>query len=238
MSFGVSVGDFITVGSLIVKLIDTLRNTRSDYQELIRELERHVQSWCNHRPCFSAQHHFPPSRGANFVYSVNQALNQLDKLKGHGDQAIAIDQIKCTALTCREPIEQFLAKIQKYEKSLGLGKSVNRISDAGRKIQYALGKRDEANRLRHYLSLHFGAINTLMLQNSLERLNVASEENRETIDEIQGCSRELKEVKGNAEAQVLAIRENKSMIEKLSRMVNGEIAAPLKTLSQTVAKVW
>lgn len=44
MSFGFSVGDFIAVGTLIVKLIDTLRNTRSDYQELIRELERYVQS--------------------------------------------------------------------------------------------------------------------------------------------------------------------------------------------------
>ena len=43
MSFGFSVGDFIAVGSLIVKLINTLRNTQSEYQELIRELERYVQ---------------------------------------------------------------------------------------------------------------------------------------------------------------------------------------------------
>ena len=172
------------------------------------------------------------------MYSVNQALNQLDKLKGHGDQAIAIDQIKCAALTCREPIEQFLTKIQKYEKSLGLGKSGNKIRDVGRKVQYALEKKEEANRLRHYLNLHIGTINALMLQISLVRLDVASEESRDTKDRIQSCSRQLKEVKGNAEAQVLAVRENKSIIYKLLKMVNGEVVAPLKTLSQTVAKVW
>ena len=44
MSFGFSVGDFIAVGSLIAKCIDVLRNTQSEYQELIRELERYVQS--------------------------------------------------------------------------------------------------------------------------------------------------------------------------------------------------
>ena len=44
MSFGFSVGDFVTVGTLIAKCIDVLRNTPSEYQELIRELERYVQS--------------------------------------------------------------------------------------------------------------------------------------------------------------------------------------------------
>lgn len=41
MSFGVSVGDFLAVGGLIVKIVDALRGTRSEYQELIRELERY-----------------------------------------------------------------------------------------------------------------------------------------------------------------------------------------------------
>ena len=179
------------------------------------------------------------------MYSLNRALSQVDKLKGRGDQAIAIDQIKYAALTCRSPIEQFLAKIQKYEKSLGLGKSVNKIIDAGRKVQYAGEKKDEANKLRRYLNLHIGTINMLMLQHGLERLDIASEQSEqnrrdqeEIKDRIESCSRELKEVKGNVEAQVLAVRENKSIIYKLFRMVSGEIAAPLKTLSQTVAKVW
>ena len=171
------------------------------------------------------------------MYSLNRALKQVDKLKSHGDQADAIDEIKCAALTCRYPIEQFLFKIQKYEKSLGLGKSVNKFKEVGRKVQYAFERKDEANRLRHYLNLHMGIINTLMLQNSLERLDVASGQSRETKDRIESYSRELKEVDGNVEAQILAVRENNSVIYKLFGMVSGEIAAPLKTLSQTMAKV-
>lgn len=166
----------------------------------------------------------------------------MDKLKGRGDQAVAVDLIKCTALTCRYPLEEFLAKIQKYEKSLGLGGSGGKIKDAGRKIQYAFGKKDEANTLRNYLNVHIGTINMLLVRSGLEMLDVASEQrdkNQEELrDRIEGSSRELTEVRGNVEAQALAIRENNSIIQKLFCMVSGEIAAPLKSLSQTVAKVW
>ena len=44
MSFGFSVSDFLAVGGLIVKIVDILRGTRSQYQELIRELEKYAQS--------------------------------------------------------------------------------------------------------------------------------------------------------------------------------------------------
>ena len=105
-----------------------------------------------------------------------------------------------------------------------------------------MGKKNEADRLRHYLNVHIGTINMLMLQHGLEKLDVASEQsekNQEDIkDGFERCSRELKEVKSNIEAQTLAVRENKSIIQKLFWMVSSEIAAPLKALSQTVAKVW
>ena len=41
MSFGFSVGDFVIVGKLIAKIVEALRGSRSQYQELIRELERY-----------------------------------------------------------------------------------------------------------------------------------------------------------------------------------------------------
>ena len=44
MSFGFSVGDFFAVGSLIVKIVEILRGSRSEYQELIRELEKYARS--------------------------------------------------------------------------------------------------------------------------------------------------------------------------------------------------
>lgn len=166
----------------------------------------------------------------------------MDTLKGDGDQAIAVEQIKYAALTCRYQLEEFLSKIRRYEKSLGLGQSIGRIKDAGRKVQYAFGKQEEANTLRNYLNIHIGTINMLLVRQGLEMLDVASERSDKNQDElrdrIEGSSRELREVRGNVEAQALAVRENNSIIQKLFWMVSGEIAAPLKSLSQTVAKVW
>lgn len=40
MSFGFAVGDFIEVGKLLYNIIDALRGAKSEYQELVRELER------------------------------------------------------------------------------------------------------------------------------------------------------------------------------------------------------
>ena len=45
-------------------------------------------------------------------------------------------------------------------------------------------------------------------------------------------------MRGNTEAQALAVKENTSMLRKLFWMVSGEIAVPLRSLSQAVAKVW
>ena len=166
----------------------------------------------------------------------------MDKLKGRSDQAIAVDQIKCAALTCRYPLEAFLAKIEKYEESLGLEKSVGKIKDASRKVQYALGKKDEAGKLRSYLNIHIGTINMLLVRQGLEMLEVASEQTRKNQEElrdgIEASSKELREMRGNAEAQAFAVRENTSLIQKLFWMVSGEVAAPLKSMIQTVAKVW
>ena len=42
MSFGFAIGDFIAVGRLTVDIVNSLRASKSDYQELIRELERYA----------------------------------------------------------------------------------------------------------------------------------------------------------------------------------------------------
>ena len=176
------------------------------------------------------------------IRSLGRALTHVDKLKGRGDQAVAVDQIKCAALTCRYPLEEFLIKIQRYKRSLGLEKSTKRIRDIGKKIQYRFRKMDKADRLRNYLNIHIGTINMLLIRQGLELLDLSSEQiyknHQELRDGIKDSSRDLREVRGNVEAQTLAFKENNSLIQKLFWMVSGEIAAPLKSLGQTVAKVW
>lgn len=171
------------------------------------------------------------------------ALEHVDKLNGPPSQALAIDQIKCSALTCRYPLEDFLNKIRKFEKSLGLRQSNNKLKDAGRKAQWAfgLGKRDEVNRLRSYLAIHIDIINMQLIQQGLERLELASMERHTDHEALKCCmeesARELKDVRGDVEAQSFAIRQAVSMIQNLLGIVSGKIISPLEALTGAVSKV-
>lgn len=117
-----------------------------------------------------------------------------------------------------------------------MGSSTGKVKDAGKKLQYAFGKRDEANKLRKHLSIYTGIINMLLTERVLELPAVASEQTNKNQEELrnmmEGSSRELGEVKGDLKAQALAVRGNWSMIRKLLCMFSGEIEAPLKSLSQ------
>ena len=242
MSFGFSVGDFLAVGGVILKLVDALRGTRSEYQELICELERYLQLLFRASvlsPVIEFRFYLPLR--ANSVHSLETALLQVEKLNGQGDQAAAIDQIKCRALTCRYPLERFLKRIQNYDKSLGVGNSAGKVKDAGKKIQYAFKTRGEANKLRNYLKEHTLIINTLLTNHGVKLLDVASEERKANLDElrsrIEDSSRELGEVRGNVEALALAISSNGSTLRNLFWTVTREIAVSLKSMSQTVTDI-
>ena len=177
----------------------------------------------------------------NPVHSLKRALVQVEKLNGQGDQAATVDRIKCTALTCRYPLERFLNKIEKYHKSLSVGKSAGKVKDAGKKIQYAFKTRSEANKLREYLKQHIYIINMSLTEHGVKLLAVASEERKQNQEElrsrIEGSSRELGEVRDNMEAQALAVRSNVSTLRNLFWTVTSEIVVPLKSLSQIVTSI-
>ena len=82
----------------------------------------------------------------------------------------------------------------------------------------------------------------MLATKGLEKLEVASSEAAETRAAMEAymerSSLELKRICGDIDAQSLAIQENKSVPSKLFRMVSGEVAAPLRLLSEVVARVW
>ena len=242
MSFGFSVGDFLVVGGVILKLIDALRGTRSEFQELICELERYFLLLFCAAVLLPVPEIYLHLLCTNPVHSLERALVQVEKLNGQGAQeAAAIDEIKYHALTCKYPLERFLTKIEKYHKSLGVGKSAGKVKDASNKIQYAFKTRGEANKLREYLKQHIYIINMSLIVHGVKLLAVASEERKENQEElrsrIEASSRELGEVRGKVEAQPPVITSIGSMLRNLLWMVTSEIAVPLKSLSQTVTNI-
>lgn len=145
MSFGFSVGDFIGVGKLVVDIVSSLKASGStaDYQELVRELE-----------------------------GLQQTLQCIERLQDTPSQREELEALKCAALTCRFPLEEFQAKIEKYQHGLGLKparlesdgkkrrlKLLNSARELQQKIKWQLKMKKEAQNLRIYLMIHQGNLN-------------------------------------------------------------------------------
>jgi hypothetical protein len=215
MSFGFSVGDFLAAGQVIAQITGSLREaagSKSEYQELLRELE-----------------------------SLSRALRHVERLDAHGNSSATIDSIKCAALLCRHPLEQFLGKVQKYEQSLGLW-ATGGFKSTARKVEWAFRKKEDVRKLRDYLSLHVDSINMLLMSLGLEMLEVAKQQ---SVDDhlnlrelLQDSCKLTIAVRSDVRDQARVVQENNSMLTKLFGMVHGDIAAPLKMLASTVAKVW
>lgn len=93
MSFGFSVGDFLAASKLVCDITQSLQDVggaKSEYQELIRELS-----------------------------TLRKALEHLNNFQSESStHDRTLQSIKFAALSCRQPLEQFLAKIKKYQSSL------------------------------------------------------------------------------------------------------------------------
>lgn len=206
MSFGFSVGDFLAVGRLVADITKSLSEadgSKSGYQELLRELE-----------------------------SLDHALKHLDNLQSRSPSS-HLESIKYAALSCRRPLEQFLAKIQKYDKALGVRISENAIKRTVDKLRWAFGEKDEIKKLQSYLNVHIGTINILLAVHGLEVMSLASE--RAKLDQlhirerVESTQNMMHWIKGNIAAQGIAMQSTNSLLTRLFGMVNGELSSSLKS---------
>jgi hypothetical protein len=148
MSFGFSVGDFITVGLLIKDIISHLRSSSSttEYLELVQELQL-----------------------------VQQALDEIEHLRSPtpagGHEEAVLNAIKFAAVMCQAPLEEFRAKLRKYEgfaqgqqqqRQQGQRKGKGRMDVVrgwGRKVQWGFEMREEVQKLQAYLAVHLASLN-------------------------------------------------------------------------------
>ncbi len=139
MSFGYSVGDVIAIGSLLTKIISSLRASTGSsvqYQELIAEL------YCLQRAILEVEHlcrllhsPFPDATMNSILYAVK---------------------------VCRKPLGEFLQRIEKYRKRLRDGGSGNMMKDSWRKVGWALFKESEVRELREIAGMYTSSITLLM----------------------------------------------------------------------------
>jgi hypothetical protein len=216
MSFGFSIGDFIAVGNLIKDIFSCLQETggaNTEYQELLRELE-----------------------------CLQQALQHLDKLQNGGSSSSTnLDSIKYAALSCRRPLEQFLGKIRKYNKSLGVWGKDGVIKSTADKLRWGCGQKEEIRKLQSYLNIHVGTINILLAEYGLEKMDLASDKAaahqlhiHERLEHTRGI---IKKISGSLAVQALVVENTQNMLARLFEMISGEFRTSWGSLGEMVAKV-
>ncbi len=232
MSFGFSISDFITVSKLISDIASSLKDAKSEYQELLRELD-----------------------------CLDRALHYLDKLKvvdGSGGRSggrcgttptATLDSIKCAALTCRHPLEEFLRKIKKYDSSLGVQATSACSADATgkmmgiwKRVDWAWSKKDEIRKLQGYLNIHLGVINMLLLQHGLEKLDIGSKQSEEAQRDMQKsfdhANAMMVQIEQHTRPQALAVQANNTILNRLLSVVRADVVMPLEALTSMVSRVW
>ncbi|KAH7399797.1 hypothetical protein BKA64DRAFT_707484 [Cadophora sp. MPI-SDFR-AT-0126] len=196
MSFGWSAGDCFAALNLIVKVLSSLKElggSRSEFQELLREL-----------------------RG------LKVALEHVDNLHARRiAPSSKLIELKSIALACQIPLEQFILKVNKYDKSLGSHPASHGriIQNTTRKIQW-LGMKDDVNKLQHYLNTHIGTINILLAEYQLDLLSLASQQaSRDKLD-IQSHLRAIQDAIDATKASTSADKQD---IESHLQRIRDEI---------------
>lgn len=215
MSFGFSVGDIVAVGKLVADIISCLKDsTRSqtEYQDLVRELE-----------------------------CLRSVLVHLDRLV-QNETSQVLDSIKYATLSCRRPLEEFLTRIRKYDRSLCTQSKPNPIREAIDKVKFPLGHGDEIRKLQTYLSVHIGSINILLAEHGFERISLAARESRadhlQIKQQLETTTSLLDRIHSNISYQALAVSKGMSMLEKVYKIMSGELQASVKSFGVMVAQVW
>jgi hypothetical protein len=216
MSFGFAVGDFIAVGKLIKDITACLQSVggaKSDYQELIREFK-----------------------------ALDAALRYLDRLESGASASLTLQSIKCAALLCRHPLEEFLAKARRYDDSLGIWDRSKKVKQATDKFRWTFGRSEDIQPLQTYLNIHVGTINMLLAEHGFERLDIINKRVEEDFVhfryQLDLTHALLENVDKSLPAQAHLLRNVHSMVTGLYTLVCGEMKTSLQHLSQVVSKVW
>ena len=132
MSFGFSAGDFLATARLVNDLVRALRSSSvSEFRELAVELE-----------------------------NVQRALYDIEHLQPLSGQESTVNGIKIAALLCKHPLDEFAAKLKKYDAlgQYGLtGK--DQIRKCRLKLSWGLTMEEEVQRIRTILSAHMASLN-------------------------------------------------------------------------------
>ena len=136
VAFGFSTGDFIAAIGLIAKVTDALKDANgasAEYQQVVLQLS-----------------------------GLKRTLLHLEKLEPNEFNADHVNAIRCMAVSCKLPLQQFLDDIQKYEKSLAADSERKIGRKSVRKVQWGIYMEKEVAKMRSMITAQVMSINLLL----------------------------------------------------------------------------
>jgi hypothetical protein len=134
-----SVGDVIAISQIIALIVQAVKDSKgaeTEHHQLLSELISLKESLDHLDSLYSDQRDI-----GNDGAAKQRPRNQI------------LDLIKFAAVACRQPLEGFLRKIQRYN-----------IGSAVRRIQRTFMMRNDIQELQSYLHFHIGTINMLLAE--------------------------------------------------------------------------
>lgn len=117
----------------------------------------------------------------NELEALDRALKQLYTIRPGVHELKRLDAIRAYAATCQKPLEEFLDKIQKFNKSLGTWNAGrHRVHALGRGLQWSFAWKDEVKSLRSKLTSKVSTILLLLTTQTVESL-VKAETDRANV---------------------------------------------------------
>jgi hypothetical protein len=155
----VRAGDFLAISKLIYKIgLELKKNPKSapDYQHLLIELE-----------------------------ALDRAVKLLQCIKPAQHELRRLDGIRALASTCQRPLEEFLAKIEKFEEHLGSWNASNhQFSGFTRRLQWSMRYKEEVKSLRAKLAPNIATITVLLVTQTIDTLSNAESDRFQIAREL------------------------------------------------------
>lgn len=137
--------------------------------------------------------------------------------------------IRATALACQKPLQDFLAKISKFESRLGtFNAAKNRWKGLPRKMQFRTMFKEDVKQLRSALASHVATINLLLMTQTVASI-LAAEDDRDHLassleSKILWHRRHLEDVNGRIEKSLerqqgikSQLRDQSSVLDELGK---------------------
>ena len=99
----------------------------------------------------------------NELHMLKRILSIIEALEPNDCNSAHINAIRCLVLARRLPLDDFLGKIEKYQRRLGPFSKRGPLSSAARKSQRALFMTNEVSSFRALIAAKAFALNTLLL---------------------------------------------------------------------------